>query len=453
MVFGWPFQRWNGPIHSRRDASNATIRKRTMTPSEQQEANLIRSSDADRATSFLDDLNRTVIDLRTSLSVLFDVLGQDASKSQDVSRALGIDKSVSWKVCRLATSDSVVEAADLIPGQRGMRIFFDRAELAASPEGPLEEARAAFDRYCDMVEEHAVDRTGLAAILASMRLQDESASETASMRRAAYRENAILRGIKARARMGTFILGPGRGPNLVYDSVHMSGVVGLEWLRSNTTWTISRRSYAGPTAPQGDDRFHPLDPDAVVDGAPILSRYSSPDLQVSSTSAPGSGIREFRLHGDRVGRTSSVNGFAGWFLKEWADFRKEEPNQLGEYQLSIDLPVETTQVDLFVHHSLTTDPEVAATLLDTMQASLIATSVEDIPSLPLRIETIPLGMTNPNVETPLFGDYAGMIGDGFEALGCDASAFSGWRALIDFPPIPSRLALFQKLPVRKPDAR
>ena len=46
-----------------------------------------------------------------------------------------------------------------------------------------------------------------------------------------------------------------------------------------------------------------------------------------------------------------------------------------------------------------------------------------------------------------------MIGDGFEALGCDASAFSGWRALIDFPPIPSRLALFQKLPVRKPDAR
>jgi hypothetical protein len=419
-----------------------------MAPSEQQEGNVIGTSSPECATEFLDDLNRTVNDLRSSLSLLLDITGQDPRKSQVVSRALGIDKSVSWKICRLATSRSVLEAADRIPGQRGMRIFFDRVQHFGAPEEPLLEARSAFERFLEMVRVHASDRTGLAAILASIRLQDESAADTASMRRAAYRENAILRGIKARARMGTFILGPGRESNLVYDSVHMSGVVGLEWLRSDTTWTISRRSYSGPTAPKGDERFRPLDPEAVVGGAPILSKFSSPLLQVCSSEVAHSGVREFRLHGERVGRTSAVDAFVGWHLKEWADFRKEEAGLLGEYQLSIDLPVDTVQVDLFVHHSLTTSPEVSATLLDTMQASQNATSVEDVPALPLRIETIPLGMTNPKVETPLLANYGELIRHGFEALNCDGSTFSGWRALIEFPPIPSRLALFQRLPVR-----
>jgi len=175
----------------------------------------------------------------------------------------------------------------------------------------------------------------------------------------------------------------------------------------------------------------------------VIARNTAHDFQQ---------LFRFERTRDRVGRTSAVDGFVGWHLTEWADFRKEKADLLGEYQLSIDLPVETTQVDLYVHHSLTTAPDVAATLLDTMQASLTATSVEDIPALPLSIETIPLGMTNPKVDTPLLANYGDMIRDGFEALGSDSSTYSGWRAVIEFPPIPSRLALFQKLPIRGSDA-
>lgn len=120
------------------------------------------------APTFQDDCREALADLRGALLDLHADLGADATRPQDVSRRLGLNKNLTWKVARIVQAEDPLEAAALVPGQAGLDIFVCAFEKAGVSASSVERARAACRGFEEMIERHAGDRAMFDAMLDSM---------------------------------------------------------------------------------------------------------------------------------------------------------------------------------------------------------------------------------------------------------------------------------------------
>jgi len=393
----------------------------------------------EHAETVLRRLRASFVDLLASLQI-------DAESARRVAQRLGLDKSLAWKVARIAQGLDLFAIVEHLPGAAGVEIFLKAAERQGAPVALIEAVRSAVHEFDRLVEVHSGDRESLEMMLSSYS-RDRSERLDRLHRRQLFRGASYLWGVQAKAQLRADFVAPSDEPGMV-DIASLRGFIGLRRLRPEVPWVIDRTRIADDDAKVRQPlRREALDPhgDTVTD-APLLPEFSSKPLpQVRRVPGP-EGFVHFELAGGRVGDTGAVTCVSGEVFRGAAPRYRTEQNAFGEHAQLMRTPCKLLVFDLFLHQELSfaTSPELA------VEGQILGLAYppadRDRTRLPAHERVQDLGQGPPMVQTPDIPDYARIVQTVFQRVGWNAVDFNGFRVRMRYPPSPTVVVLRYPLP-------
>jgi hypothetical protein len=382
--------------------------------------------------------------LREAQAALTDLLadaGLTGARPTELSRRLGLDKTLAWRLARFIEGADTSEAARHLPGPAGIEIVLKAAAAHRLPRPRIDAVRDADQRLREFVGRHAGDRRSFEAMLAPTggRAPDERLLHEG--RRAYFRTGAAIWGVRARIQMLMLALRPSEHEDGMLDLVQIGGLIDLERLRPDVPWII-RRLRASAT----DDytrtirtRREPLDPAAAAEhGSPIVPEYcSQPPPALSQFEANGWTYDE--LAPGPVGREGAVTCITGEILRSALPYRYSPDNTLGRYTLTVRTPVECVIFDLLLHRRLTHFGRASASvfgLLEDRPPTAGSAALLVGPQDAQRLGAPPI------MQSPRLATYPAMVAGALEKAGWGATdQFVGYRMELDYPAAPCNLEM------------
>jgi hypothetical protein len=381
----------------------------------------------------------TVLDhVRGALTELFSSINADPGVPYALSRRLGINKNLAWKVCRIITTREPFSMVEHLPGPQGIEILLTAAASQGAPARMLEEVRAVLAEFERIVDMHAGDRRSLGMILASQHATPLEPAEES--RRLAFEGNSAIWGLQARVRFASYFVAPAASGEEAVDAATLSGLIDVQRLRPDVSVPVFQMgTYDDDGTPRGDRRdaletsASSPDPSMLVpafcsDGAPPLR----PVLHA--------GTLHFELPPGPVGRTGLASWVYGWRIPRLASVYRDESNHFGEFGTSIFVPVEALLCDIQIHRSLPFANDVHRLLYSQLAGAYMG-AAQPCDQLPVREPLMSLGGWPPVVATPLLPHYSEWVHWTFRQLGWEARDFAAFRFVMKYPPIPTILVL------------
>lgn len=381
--------------------------------------------------------------LRRALLQAFAHSGGDPAVPMELARHLGLDKSLAWKVARLATDDDLIAAPDRIPGRAGLKLLERALRDARVPEPEITAVADAFAQFQDVTLDHAGDRETLAAMLAGMADADATLSE--AQRRLAFLGNSATWGVRARAQLSAHFVAPSASPGRL-DIAIACGFVDFQRLRPDVPWAMATMRHVLDTgdaaAPRGPQ---PIDPSATG-GVPLMPEFCSSPLPPLHAATRPDGATPLLLGPGPVGRHGRATVVCGWLTRDAVAARRGPEGDRGDHFAMLATPAETIIHDLYVHRSL--DFAARATpIVFSLLPGGPAYPHEDVRS---RLANVKGRVTElgspPDCATPVLRTYRPLVARVIERLGWMPSDFVGRRYLLAFPPIPAAVAWRYELP-------
>src|SRR3954463_8977023 len=120
---------------------------------------------ANALTEFEAEIGARVGQLKTAFIELYDSIGADPQKPQEVARTLRVNKTLAWNVARLLASADALAAVSHVPGTASLeKVILATAKHGADAE-LVARARTAVRDFRKMIEDHAGDRPTLDLII------------------------------------------------------------------------------------------------------------------------------------------------------------------------------------------------------------------------------------------------------------------------------------------------
>lgn len=365
-------------------------------------------------------------------------VGADATRPQSVSRSLGLDKNLSWKICRLVRDENPVSAVPLIPGKAGLNILMSALAKAGAPPEQVAAVRTAIGEFDRMIDLHAGDREKLEIMLGNV--AGEGQSERAeAYRKLAFRGNAATWGVQARVQICTNFIAPGSDPQMA-DLAWLSGLVDFWRLRRDAAWAMAaarKTDDDGVPLPVGEIRAI----DAQGDGpesVPLMREFCTKPLPDMRIEQGRDGVTRYELAEGPIGSTATTTCVIGLYGRNFVRRVRGKHDTLGEHFARLYTPVETLIHDLFVHRDLAYAFSPQILLYSQMPGGpIFPTAPRDRGLLTVHDPIINLGGGPPDVVTPEFPQYPRMVSSVFDRLGWKADDFRALRFRLHYPPIPT----------------
>lgn len=398
-------------------------------------------------TPFEDDFKEVLQELRTSLSELLTAVGADPTRPQDVSRLLGVNKNLTWKVSKIIREPDPSAVVPQIPGKGGFRILFRAARKCGAPLELIELAEQALGRFDELVDTHSGDRDTLELMAGHLSREIDPARAEAE-RKLAFRGNSAIWGVQARLQLCVNFLFPSDDPDWA-NLGWISGLVDFRRLRGDVCWTIASARKAddeGALLPLGE--IEPLDAEfSDPHLAPLLGNWCSKPMPPIRADHGPDGMVRYQLVEGPIGNTAAATCFIGIIGRKFVRRTRTEGDTIGEHNVRLYTPAELVVHDLLVHRDLAYAMEPEALLYSQMP---------NLPSypqggreqglLPLPERVLDLGSSPPDLVLPELPQYRRMIRSVFEEKGLELSDFRGFRLRMKFPPIPTLAVLRYELP-------
>lgn len=387
---------------------------------------------------FRSDCDAAIGALRRALLALAEAVGCDPLRPQEVSRRLGLNKNLTWKVARILAAPDSFEAISMLPGGEGVEIYL-RAFASAGVDGRLvARAREAFRTFDEVVERHFGDRGQLELVLDGLR----SDGNLENSRRLAFRGMSGVFGVQAKMRLTAQIIAPSPAAEDRADLALVVGLVGLQRLRPLGSLPVFRTS-----AQAGDERrrTRPLFPGERADDFMVREFSSFPRATVHASSEAGRHV--FELSEGPLGRFGASDLFFGSVAPAAVITRGQSDDRHAEFLTAISIPAEGFASDLFVHRSIggidTIEASVHSTLAQPLSADPTLRAVSRLPidAGPILVEDLADGFGLSGA--PRYGE---IIARAFEALRQDPRDYRLVRVALPFPPVPAALLVRWELP-------
>lgn len=385
--------------------------------------------------------------LREAQAAMTDLLagiGLGGVRPVEVSRQLGLDKTLAWKVSRFTVESDPVEAARHMPGAGGVEIVLRAADAAGVGPRRLDAVRKADRRLREFVDRHAGDRRSFEAMLAGVAPDERLILEE---RRALFRAGSAIWGVRARVQFLMLALRPSEVDDGMLDGVQLGGLVDFERLRPDVPWIV-RRLRAWATDDNRDPlrvRREPLDaaagsalvPEYCSDPPPELRQFEGANGWVYDEIAPGP-----------VGRRGTVTCVMGEVYRSALPFRYSPDNTVGRYTLTVRTPVECVLFDLLVHRSLGHFGPASASVVGLLEDRPRGAGAGAVLSTAQGAQR--LG-SPPVLQTPRLAEYPTMAGSVLDRAGWGPlEEFVGYRMMLEFPAAPCELAM--TCPIGRPES-
>ena len=406
---------------------------------------------AHHAPPFAEHCSTSVRGIQTALAAAYRSAGLDIEKPQDVSRQIGIDKNLSWKIARIAGDEDPLSAAVLVPGPEGINILVEALSRGGVGDRELTALRKAFGAFEDMVRQHAGDRPTLQLLLDGM----TSGASLEMSRKTAFRGLSGVWGVQARVRIMTQILMPCATDATALDTAIVASLIDVRRLRSLPGWPIFRfQRYTG-SIESGDEgntvgerKLEPLEDPASPDDPALIMRSwcSPPDARVQSVTTPLGIVHE--LADGPLGLTGTST-FVFGHVERGAVSRYTRPSVMGKGEMGavVTMPIETLLFDVIAHRDL---PEVAEAKLQVFgnpfgNAPLDAAARKSM-LLPIREPVREITGSPTRFDTEHAPEYPQLVAQVFRRIGADPAEFRAFRVELQYPPMPSTVMVSYQLP-------
>jgi hypothetical protein len=411
-------------------------------------------STANSPPTFVDHCSECVRDLQGALRAAYRSAGLEIEKPQDVSRQIGIDKNLSWKIARIAGDDDALSAAALVPGPEGIGILMDALERGGVGDQEFAALRRSFAMFEDMVKQHAGDRPTLQLLLDGV----TSRASLELSRKTAFRGQSGVWGVQARVRIMTQLLMPSATDPLALDTAILASLIDVRRLRPLAGWPIFRfQRYLG-SIESGDQEatvheraLEPLEePTSPEDPALIMRSWCSPhDVQVQSVNTTLGIVHE--LADGPLGLTGTSTFVFGHLERSAVSrYTTNAKRGKGEMGAIVTMPIETLLFDVIAHRDL---PEVAAAKVQVFgnpfgNAPLDAQARKSM-LLPISERVREITGVPTRFDTEHASQYPELVSSVFRRIGASPDDFRVFRVEMQYPPMPSTVMVSYDLPVRR----
>lgn len=398
---------------------------------------------------FEDAVPEVVRRIRNALAESLAYVGADATRPQNLSRMLGLDKNLTWKICRLVGDENAIAAVQYMPGKGGLKILSNALAKAGVPGDLLSAIQKTTEEFERIIDLHAGDREKLGVMLGNVTSEGQRERAEAH-RKLSFRGNSATWGVQAGVQLCSNFIAPGTNPDKV-DLAWISGLVEFWRLRRDVVWAMAAaRKTADDGSPLPLGEIHAIDPDHdKPDSVPLMSDFCSKPIPNMRIELGRDGLTRYELTEGPVGSTATTTSVIGLYGRNFVP-RYSAPNDtLGEHFARLYTPVETLIHDLFVHKDLAYAMTPQTCLYSQMPGGpVFPTAHRDEGMLSIHDPIINLGSGPPDLVTPEFPLYPRMIRAVFERLGWNAEDFRGFRFKLRYPPIPTLAVWRYELPTK-----
>ncbi len=379
--------------------------------------------------------------LRGALIELFASVEADAFKPYPAAKRLEVNKNLTWKASKIIRATGPSEAIRHVPGKGGVKLLIDAFKRHGAPDEIIHRTRAAFESFDTLIERHSGDKETLELMLDGLPSNANEGESLVATRKLAYRGNSGIWGMQTKARITTFVLAPTEGApagSNMFDSLLLTGFLGLQRLRPETPWTLLRlRSYQDDGTDLGKDHLsHSLDRGSQEKwGLPLLTEFSTRNMQPLAVRKDDDELVVELLEGP-VGKQGNMDIFFGRIDRSFASLKRTPEDQIGEFLSDYTLPIENAQFDVIIHEDLPPLRDFSFNLFSRLDGHLPPPSQRRGKlALPIPIEVRDLGLGIHSMATPLYPRYTDLISKSFSQVGLDPARFRTLRATVEFPPL------------------
>ncbi|HWL93037.1 MAG TPA: hypothetical protein VNT79_05850 [Phycisphaerae bacterium] len=365
-------------------------------------------------------------DLARTFSDVLDAIPGGPHRPQRLARSLGVNTILTSRLLKAAQQHDPMAVAHMVPGPEPLRRLLRAAERKKVNPELIREARAAVDRFAQLIDVEAGDRSALDAIISGW-LPDARERVELIAKQSVFRGISQLLGTACDVQHHTAILYPSSQRKDRVDQLWISVAGGLRRVR--------------PGLVVHYDTVHATGPMLTVAGKPVegldgllLEQFCSkplPELEVSHAD----GIAQYTLSGSEVGTQSAVQLVHATFLPgKQALYRSagDSPRRT-KMTIGIALPSRTLIFDVLVHQSVYTGQDPNLSLYRTVGVFHRDPSQREIDRLDV-IESIqPLGAGIAKfraAETPANQDMIRYVCARRE---WDVDQLRGYRCRIEYP--------------------
>ena len=385
--------------------------------------------------------------IQTAFADCLEAIGGDATRPQSVTRLLGLDKNLTWKISRLVCDENPASAVQYLPGKGGLKILISALTKAGVPADLLIAIRKSTEDFERLVDLHAGDRERLGVMLANVASEGQPERAEAH-RKLSFRGNSAIWGVEAKVQICTNFIAPGTDKRKV-DLAWLSGLVDFWRLRRDAVWAMAAaRKTADDGSPLPVGEIHAIDPEFDhPDKAPLMGDYCSRPIPEMGIELGKDGVTRYELSEGPVGSTATTTCVIGLFGRNFVPRYRAPNDTRGEHFARLYTPVETLIHDLFVHKDLSYALTPQILLYSQMPGGpVFPSSSRDRGILNVQDPIINLGNGPADVVTPEFPPYAKMIRSVFAQLDWTPGDFRGFRFRLRYPPIPTMAVWRYELP-------
>lgn len=406
--------------------------------------------DSKKPTVSFEEHSQQVIDeFRSALAVVLTNLDVDMARPQDAARRLGLNKNLTWKLSKVISADDIPTAITHLPGASGLDIFLKSLREAGATESQIAEVQRAASAFDTMVETHVNDRSTLELVLDGLAPDDAGALDIS--RKLLFRGASGVWGVRAKTRFSSTFLSPSKSHDDRVDAVVVSGLHDFMRLRNDISWPLFRLTGWGAAKDRNlyttiGEGFR------TDDGLRILHDFCSPNLPEILEVGDEDEI-EYILSPGPLGNLGAIDITYGEASVDKLPKYAEDDDPYAECGLVISTPCENLLQDVYIHHEL--DPSHGIEFIVFGRPATNGRSPHD-PSpagagvpLPMQAEIKKIPGTPPTPDTRLVPHQADLVNYVFDNMGWNASDFTGFRAILKYPPLNSFPMVRFRLP-KKP---
>jgi len=397
------------------------------------------------AETFPIDFERCMHQLRGSLTELLASKGEDPALPQVLSRRLGINKNLAWKVCKLINSTDAYASVQHVPGPAGLKILLEAFGRHGAPPTVVSAVQLAMVDFDRMTREHVGDRGNLELYVGSVQSEGVHSTQLETKRRNAYQGNSVIWGVQARLAISLRVIAPNAEDPDRADLAAVGGLFGFRRLRSAASWPVLQQETIGQNVDIGKGSYQAVDPEFDGDGPPLIGDFCSRPVVQTRAIVEGSKTT-YEICEGPVGKTAAVDVTFGSIERSHVPVRSDDIDSLGEHYCRCDTPVEMVQFDLLLHRDLPFPlPPKLATVSIVHGAPGFPLSRCDRFRLPGRETVQELGPTHASVASPHLARFPELAAKTCERMGRPLEEFRGYRMTLSYPPIPTIFVMHHPL--------
>ena len=281
--------------------------------------------------------------------------------SSDLVRAANVNKDVANRFMMALGKQDPLAVVYYMPGVEALRRLSRAArDPSADPAAvrAFDDAIAAFERFLqdELGGRHALDAIA-SAWLPEARERFESAS-----RQMIFRGTANLRGVECQSMIDAVIIHPGGDPDR-FDSVSISGVIGVRRLRPSVPLRIATFASLGATAgrPWFTSDGRPASDEAPMEVLPRFGRGEPPPMRIARY---GSCIA-YEIVGEALGAATAADAVFGQYtpgsFRRWA----RKPGDAISLLHILEVPAQRLVMDVLLHPEVWPGREPELSFFDT----------------------------------------------------------------------------------------